>query len=260
LTDAGIKQKKWFSVTVSIDKLKKIGKKGVLKELTEKGFDKKAMSNILDILELEDNSKKTLDKLEKNLDSDIGKQGINEMKELLDYLKALKVKNIVFDPSLARGLAYYTGPIFEVFLKDSKITSSVAGGGRYDKLIGNYLQSSTEIPAVGVSFGVDVLVEALRQKNMMQDKSVVKLFIIPIKTQLKCMELAQEFRNAGINTDVDIMERGISKNLAYANSYEIPYVVFAGQRELEQGKLKLKNMKTGKEQLLTKEQIIKQIS
>ncbi len=259
LTDAGIKQKKWFSVTVSIDKLKKIGKKGVLKELTEKGFDKKNMSGILEFLDMDTTNKRTLEKLERNLESDIGKQGISEMRELLGYLDALKVKNIKFDPSLARGLAYYTGPIFEVFLEDSEITSSAAGGGRYDKLIGNYLGSDKDIPAVGVSFGVDVLVEAMREKNKMNEKSVVSLFIIPIKTQMKSMELAQEFRKAGINTDLDIMERGISNNLAYANSYEIPYVVFVGQRELEQGKLKLKNMKTGKEEMLTKEQIIKKL-
>lgn len=257
LTDSGVKENKWFSVTVSIDKLKKIGKQGVLKELDEKGFDKKSMSTVIDLLQTESTNKKTLEKLSKNIKSDIGKQGIQEMTELLNYLDALKVKNIKFDPSLARGLAYYTGPIFEVFLTNSKITSSVAGGGRYDKLISSYLQSKDEVPAVGVSFGVDVLVEALREKNKMNEKSVVKLFIIPIQTQQESMALAQEFRKAGINTDLDLMNRGISKNLQYANSYDIPYVLFVGKRELEQGKLKLKNMKSGKEELLTVKQIIK---
>lgn len=252
MTDFKIKKKDWFSVTVSIDKLKKIGRKGVLAELKEKGFEN--MSSLLDMLEPEKTNKQTLKKLKENINSDIGREGVSEIAEILGYCDALKLKNILFTPFLARGLAYYTGPIFEVFLKGSEITSSIAAGGRYDKLIGNYLQSDNDVPAVGVSFGVDVIFEAMRTK--MDKKSVVEVFVIPIKTKKKTMEIVNRLRNAGINTDMDIMERGISKNLQYADSYNIPYVLFIGQKELEEGRFTLRDMKTGKETALPLDKLI----
>ena len=259
LTDAGVKEKDWFSVTVSIDKLKKIGKKEVEKELTANGMKKDKAEFILDTLSPEKDSSATLKKLEKTIKSAEGKQGIEEMNELLGYLKDLNVKTAVFNPSLARGLAYYTGPIFEIFLNKSSITSSVAGGGRYDRLIGNYLGKQEEIPATGISFGVDVITEALREKDRLDEKSVAKVYVIPIKTVKESLSIAQELREAGINTDIDLLNRGISKNLAFANSYGIPYALIVGERELASGKLNLRDMKSGKEEALSTEKIISRL-
>ncbi len=260
LEDSGIKKKDWESVTVSIDKLKKIGKKGVTKELSEQGYSKDKIKFILDTLSKDKTNRKTLDKLKSIIKSKIGKQGIQEMGELLDFLEMYKIKSIVFDPSLARGLAYYTGPIYEVLLKESSLTSSAAGGGRYDELIGNYLGTKEIIPATGISFGIEVIIEALKEKNKANKKSVTKLYIIPIKTLKQSLKLAQQLREKSINTDIDLLERGISKNLQYANSYGLPYVVFVGEKELKQGKVKLRDMKSGKEQLLTVKQVIKFLS
>jgi histidyl-tRNA synthetase len=257
LFDAKINEKDFFSVTVSIDKIKKIGKEGVLKELKEKGF--KNLKNVLDLLSIEKNNSLTLQKLKKGIKSEIGQEGIKEMEEIFDYLKSLKVKKIKFDPSLARGLAYYTGPIFEIFLTDSKITSSAAGGGRYDKLIGNYLGTNEIIPATGISFGIEVLIEAMRQKGKISQKSVTKVFVIPIKTQNESLKIVRELRESGINTDVDLLNRGISKNLQFANYYEIPYVLLIGQKEIKQNKVTLRDMKTGKEELVSIETLLKKL-
>jgi histidyl-tRNA synthetase len=257
LEDAGLQKKDWERVTISIDKLKKIGKSGVVKELSGKGFDKKVISKILDILKHEKTNKLTLTKLKKNIKSKIGREGLDEMEELLGYLDIYKVKTSIFDPSLARGLAYYTGPIYEVLLTDSTITSSAAGGGRYDELIGNYLGTKEQIPATGISFGIEVIIEALKEKGKATKKTVTQVFVIPIKTMNESLKIVKELRDVGINTDVDLLGRGISKNLAYANSYEIPYVLFIGQKELESGRLTLRDMKSGKEEKLSVKEIVK---
>jgi histidyl-tRNA synthetase len=255
LLDAGIKEKDWFDITISIDKLKKIGKEGVIKELVEKGYEKKVVKEILDSLSMEKTNDKTLAKLK--IKCEIGQEGLKEMKELFEFLKILKLKTVVFDPSLARGLAYYTGPIYEVFLKDSQIISSVAGGGRYDKLIGNYLNSTEEYPATGVSFGIDVIFEAMKKAGQ---KSVVQVYVIPIKTTKECTKIAKELRSKGVNTDMDLIGRGISKNLQYVDSYGIPYAIIVGQKELKQGKVKLRDMKTGKEEFLVVSKIVKKFT
>ena len=137
------------------------------------------------------------------------------------------------------------------------ITSSAAGGGRHDELIGNYLGTKEQIPATGISFGIEVIVEALKEKGKATKKSVTKVFVIPIKTLDESLKIVKQLRDAGVNTDVDLLGRGISKNLAYANSYEIPYVLFIGQKELESGKLTLRDMKSGKEEKLSVKGIIK---
>ena len=181
------------------------------------------------------------------------------MKELLEYLETYDVKTTIFDPSLARGLAYYTGPIYEVLLTDSSITSSAAGGGRYDELIGNYLGTNEEIPATGISFGIEVIVEALKEKGKAVKKTIAQIYVIPIKTKTESIKIVQKLRKAGINTDIDLLDRGISKNLQYANTYKIPFVVFVGQKEIDLGKVKLRDMESGKEELLTINQILKQL-
>ena len=198
-----------------------------------------------------------MEKLKKILTTEIGKEGINEMQELLAYLDSYKIKSAIFEPSLARGLAYYTGPIYEVFLKDTTITSSAAGGGRYDELIGKYLGTNEIIPATGISFGIEVIIEALKEKGKATKKSVTQIYVIPIKTLNASLDIVQQLRKSKINADIDLLERGISKNLSYANSYEIPYVLFVGQTELDNGKLKLRDMISGKEEELTIKQIIK---
>ena len=259
LQAADIKKNKMAAI-LAIDKLEKIGLQGVKKELKEKKFSDKEIKALLSLLDTTGTNKEILKKLEKKITSEEGIQGINELKELLDFTSKMGVKKIKLEISLARGLEYYTGPVFEVFLNKSKIKSSMAGGGRYDKMISGFLGSG-DYPATGISFGIEPIFEALKlEKKIKEMKTVTKVFIIPIKTMKQSLEIAQELRNAGIKTEVDLMERGISKNLKYANSMSIPYVVFVGQKELDSGKLTLRDMKSGKEEKLSIENMIRSLS
>jgi histidyl-tRNA synthetase len=226
LKKAGVAEEKWLSALLSIDKLEKIGKQGVEAELKGKDINGK-------IIELIEKAKKPS----------------GEIAELLDYCKELGVRDdfVVFDASLARGLNYYTGTVFECYLSDSKIKSSVCGGGRYDDLIAKFSGRKENIPAVGISFGVDVIGEAVEAKR----KTVVQAFVIPIKTTAKAIAIAQELRAMGVNCSVDLMERSISKNLDYASKQGIPFAVLVGELELKQGKVKLRNLESGEEKLVS---------
>ncbi len=255
---SGIKKDKMAAI-LSIDKLEKIGASGVKKELKEKGFSDKEISSLITILETKGKNIEIVEKLEKILKSEEGKEGINELKELFEYCELSGLKNVVLDISLARGLEYYTGPVFEVFLKDSEIKSSLAGGGRYDKMISGFLGSG-EYPATGISFGIEPIFEALKlEKKIEEKKTVTKVFIIPIKTIKESTKIAKELRINNIATEIDLMERGISKNLNYANAMSIPYVLFIGEKELAEKKVKLRDMKTGKEEMLSVETVIKKL-
>jgi histidyl-tRNA synthetase len=152
-----------------------------------------------------------------------------------------------------------------VYLKDIKeFSSSLAGGGRYDKMIGDFLKAKDEeaYPATGISFGLEpisVVLEKEKVKKAKIKKTVAQIYIIPIGTQKESFGIASKIRKQGFNVDMDLCNRGISKNLNYANSYDIPYVIFIGEEELKSRKVKLKDMKSGKEQLIKVEDIKKNI-
>ncbi|MBD3202690.1 histidine--tRNA ligase, partial [Candidatus Woesearchaeota archaeon] len=253
---SGVSEEKRHSAMISIDKLKKIGAEEVNTELKEKGIKKQAIERINKILNIKGTRDSRIDKLKKLIDNDTGKQGIKELEELFEYLDFLKVKSYEFNHTLARGLGYYTGPIYEAFLKDSKITSSVVGGGRYDEYIGNFLGKTREIPATGLSFGLEPITEAVKLRQKEFPKSVSQVFIIPIGTKEKSLEILQTLRKAGINVETDVMKRGISKNLDYANVMGIPYVIFIGENELKQDSVKLKHMKSGKEEMVKLDELV----
>jgi histidyl-tRNA synthetase len=215
----------------SIDKLEKIGNSEVCKELEEKGI----CTKILDLIR--ENDLKKIEKIVKD------KKGFNELKELLDYCEQAALQKFVkFDSSLARGLEYYTGNIFEVSCEGI----SVGGGGRYDKLIETYGGPAT--PAVGISFGIDRLVDSLEGKEICRQKT--QLLIIPIGSEAakKSLCIAGELRSLGLNVENDLMQRNLAKNMDYANKKKIPFVAIIGENELKQGELILKNMQSGKQE------------
>ncbi|NOX71688.1 MAG: histidine--tRNA ligase [Candidatus Micrarchaeota archaeon] len=235
---------------IAIDKLEKIGEDGVRNELLEMGFEKDEINRAIDAIGIKGSNSEILEKVSEFATTDEGKEGIKELRDIMEYCEFLGVNNVQIDVSLARGLEYYTGPIFEVYLKNSKITSSVAGGGRYDKLIGMYLGGKKEYPATGVSFGLEPIYEALKLAGKIEaKKTTAKVFVIPIgKTLPDALKLASKLRSDDINTEVDLMKRSISKNLDYANALGIPYVIFVGEREIAEGRFTVRDMKTGKEE------------
>ncbi len=232
-----IPEDKISNTILIVDKLKKIGVDGVKKELKNYGLDLKQIDSLLSLLLIEGTNTEKLNKLKIIIDS----EGINEMQGLIDY-----VPQINFDISLARGLAYYTGSIFEVSLLNPKIKTTICSGGRYDNMIGDFINNKQKYPAVGISFGLDRIYQVVK----FDQKSITKVYIIPINTLKESLNLARELRYNKINTSIDLMSRGISKNLDYANVLSIPYVIFVGENELKEGKFKLKNMITGKEEML----------
>jgi len=238
-------------VILSIDKLEKFGLETVKKELKEKNINQKTINKILKIINIKGTNKEKIGKLKKIIKQS---EGLEEIEQLLNYLMLLNI-NVNFDVSLARGLTYYTGTVIEVVLKNSKIKSSVCGGGRYDKIIGDFLGKG-DFSAVGISFGLDRIYDAYLEKNKEEKKTVTQLYIIPINTFNKSIKIAEELRNKGINIDIDLTGRGPSKNLKYADSLNIPYVLFIGKEELKQKKVKLRNMKSGKEKLVDLKEVI----
>ncbi len=245
---AGIKENK-DEIILSIDKLEKIGREGVLRELEEKGVTKETGEKLLELFSL-----KSIGEVERALGET---EGTAELREILGYLESAGVKNVVFEPSLARGLSYYTGPIFEVYAKNSGIASSCAGGGRYDRMIGQFLGSKQEVPAVGISFGLDVLSEILWEEAA--KKTVSEAIVIPIGDAKEGLRTAAELRKRGVKTYLDLMQRSISKNLNYADKLGIPFAVIVGPDEAKEGVVKLRNMKTGRERLLKPEQAAEEI-
>ena len=243
----GIDNKK--EVIIAIDKLEKIGVDEVKKELKEKGLNEDKIKKLFSIITAKGNNKEILSKAKKMLGEN---NGVKEIEMLLGYVKDKRV-NITL--SLARGLEYYTGNVFEAF--SPAINSSIAAGGRYDNMIGAFVGGKQQYPAVGISFGVDILYDIINKDGKKTD---TKVFIIPINTEKKCLEIVKKLRDAGINSELDIMSRGVSKNLDYANQLGIKYVVFAGKKELSKNKVKLRDMETGKERLLTIKRLIDELS
>ncbi|RMF55352.1 histidine--tRNA ligase [Candidatus Woesearchaeota archaeon] len=256
---AGIPKSKAESVMISLDKIKKLGENEVRKELEEKGINDEQIAKLLSSFKVSGTNEDKLETLKGILKSDTAKEGINEIERVFSFLSSSQKKNVVFNPALARGLGYYTGTVFEGFLRKSEITSSVCGGGRYDKMIGSLLSSNSDTPAVGISFGLEVITDTLRLSKKSVKKCVTKVYVIPIGTQEESMKLVKEIRDNGINADIDLIGRGISKNLNFANSMGIPYVVFVGEDELKQKKFKLRNMESGKEELLPKDRLIEKL-
>ncbi len=254
----GVLEKAGFSkkeaAIIAIDKLEKIGKQGVSQELEEKSYNKKQISALFNIIQ-EGN---TLNKLAQILPNN---EGIKELKELLTYLKP--IKSVQFEISLARGLAYYTGTVYEIFMKKGKISSSIGSGGRYDDMIGNFLGGNRIVPAVGISFGLVPIIESIKEnleKNkQVKQKTTAQALVLPINTTTKSLQIAEQLRKSGINIDFAMGKKGVTKNLQYASALGIPFTIIIGENEIKKQKLLLRNMKSGSENLLTISQVIKKL-
>lgn len=170
-------------------------------------------------------------------------EGIKELNTLKEYIEKLDLIDYVqFSPSLARGQEYYTGTVFEVYVKDGSITSSIGGGGRYDKMITDFISNGTKFPAVGVSFGLNVIYEILKDREEFAEKALTDIYIIPMGTEIECLKIAQTLRNAGYKTEVEMKNRKIRKALDYANIEHIPYVFILGEDESNNNCITVRNM------------------
>lgn len=244
LKTTGIQADRYSEVILSLDKLDKIGQTAVAKELNQKGFAYPIIENIFTRLnQVAQDSREEI-------------MGSEELQELQSYLKALGIEEKTrFNPGLARGLDIYTGTVFEVFLENSSITSSIASGGRYDRIIGNFLGDGADYPAVGMSFGLDVIFQALLEQGAVGQTNI-DVFIIPLDTGVEALKLAQVLRKKQVRVLIEMKERKLKKSLDYANKNLIPYVIVLGSREVETGIVSLKNMLTGAETAVSIQELI----
>jgi histidyl-tRNA synthetase len=246
-------------ITVAIDKLDKIGSDKVNQELEQKGVSKSAILKLQPILALSGSNEEKLNQISAVISgSEVGMKGIQEMQNIFSYLKSLNLKiGVELDLTLARGLNYYTGAIFEVKANDVEI-GSITGGGRYDDLTGIF--GLPGVSGVGISFGADRIYDVMDQLNLFPENSMTTSKVIftnfgPAE-EMYVLPIVNKLRQAGISCELYPEADKMKKQMNYANRKGIPYVVLAGESEIQSEKLTLKNMETGDQQSLTPEEII----
>ncbi|MEM7825515.1 MAG: histidine--tRNA ligase [Candidatus Aenigmatarchaeota archaeon] len=252
----GIEEEKVLDVFRSIDKLEKLGEEKVKKELEEKSISKDSIKKIFDFIKISDDPEKVFEKI-KSLGFEEGKEGIEELEEIILYLKQTKIKaKIRVDLSLARGLDYYTGPIFEISAEEK--IGSIAGGGRYDNLIENF--TGKKIPSTGISLGIERIIEVMKERKMVEEKkSKTEVFVATVSKEIlkKSLGIIQTLRKNGIKTDFDLRKRNLTRQLEYANSLGIPFVIIIGEKELKTKRLKFRDMNKKVERSMKIDKIIK---
>lgn len=233
-------------VILSMDKIEKIGEQVVKETLSQKGISKDCISKLFNLLNEEFRFSDFQHSSNRNI-----REGIAEIQELQSYLSGLGLMaETQLNLFLARGLDIYTGTIFEVFLSDNTIQSSIASGGRYDKIIGKFLNSEQVYAAVGMSFGLDVIYTAIKIKDESQEKIPVELLIIPIGTQVKALELACDLRAKDVKVEIELRKVKLKKSLDDANKQGIPYVIILGEEELKKDCFKVRDMHSGTEKTM----------
>ena len=239
-------------ITVAIDKMDKIGLENVNKELFEKGISTEAIGKIQPILKLSGTNQEKLNQLKTILaSSEIGLKGVEELEIIFNLCKSLKLQTTVdLDLTLARGLNYYTGAIFEVKALDVEI-GSITGGGRYDNLTGVF--GMPGVSGVGISFGADRIHDVLNQLNLYPETSEEQTQILFVsfgeKELAYCLPWASELRKRGMNVEIYPEPVKMKKQMSYADSKKIPFVAIVGETEMKENKVMLKNMKTGEQKL-----------
>ena len=241
---------KMMDITVAIDKLEKIGIENVKAELAERGLEQEAIDKLQPILELNGSNSEKLSKLQEVIGgSETGVKGIEEMREIFGYAESLGVDlPIELDLSLARGLNYYTGAIFEVKAMDFAI-GSICGGGRYDDLTGIFGLPNTS--GVGISFGADRIYDVMVGLDLFPEEvnfTTKVLFVnLGAEEQLASLQIIKGLRDAGVAAEIYPESAKMKKQMEYANRRMIPYVVIIGSNELQERKATVKNMRTGEQ-------------
>ena len=250
---------KIVDITVAIDKLDKIGLDNVNAELASKGISQEAIEKLQPIIMLSGSNEEKLETLKSVLStSETGLKGVEESEFILKTVASLGVKSEVeLDLTLARGLNYYTGAIFEVKALDVQI-GSISGGGRYDNLTGVFGMSG--MSGVGISFGADRIYDVLNQLDLYPKEAVnaTQLLFVNFgeKEAAYCLPVLSAARDAGIRAEIYPDSAKMKKQMSYANDKNIPFVAIVGENEMNEGKLTLKNMTTGEQSLLTPDELL----
>lgn len=234
-----------------IDKIEKIGKDAVVEELQKIGLQEEQINNIINFLQIEGSTDEKIEQLENlNIKNDTYQKGIFELKEVVKNVRLFGVpdKNFKVDLTIARGLDYYTGTVYETFLNQYREIGSVCSGGRYENLAEYY--TNKKLPGVGVSIGLTRLFYKLNELNIVkaEKKSISDILIIPMIEDLsEPIKLATKLREKGINTEIYLNTKKLKAKFKYADKLEIPYVIVIGEDEIKNKEITLKQMSTGNE-------------
>ena len=234
-----------------VDKLDKIGVEAVKEEISKLGVSSEVTDKIIEFIQIKGSTDEILQKLEDlNISNEKYLKGVEELKEVVKYIRLFKMpeENFAIDLTIARGLDYYTGTVYETFLNDYRELGSVCSGGRYENLAENY--TDKKLPGVGVSIGLTRLFYKLNELNIIKadKKSISDILIIPMTENMSVpLELGTELRKLKVNTEIYLNNKKIKAKMKYADKLEIPYVVVIGDNEIETCKVQVKEMATGKE-------------
>ena len=234
-----------------IDKIDKIGKEAAVEELKKLNIKEEAICKIINFIQIDGNNDEKLEKIkELKIENNIFKEGLQELTQVIKYIRIFGIpeENFKVDLTIARGLDYYTGTVYETFLNDYRELGSVCSGGRYEDLAKYY--TDKKLPGVGISIGLTRLFYKLNELNIINanKKSVSDVLIIPMIENLeKPIQLAGELRMLGVNTEIYLNEKKLKAKFKYADKLEIPKVIIIGEDEVKENKVKIKNMITGEE-------------
>ena len=234
-----------------IDKLEKIGKENVKLELLKLNIEEEIVDKILEFISISGNNEEKIEALEKlNIKNEVFEKGLFELKEVVKYIRLFGVpeENFSIDLTIARGLDYYTGTVYETFLDNYREIGSVCSGGRYDNLAENYTDKS--LPGVGIAIGVTRLFDQLDDLKLIktEKESISDVLVISTSDDVsECLPIANTFRKEGINTEVYMNDKKMKAKFKYADKLKIPYVAIIGEDELKENKVSLKNLVTGKQ-------------
>ena len=256
IIEAGIPEELVTDTITVIDKFEKLTKQELEREFQKVGLKSEQIEKLFTYLNMDAEQIISIENKNQVLE-----EGIIELNTLKQYIEALGLLDYVqFSPSLARGQEYYTGTVFEVYVKDGSITSSIGGGGRYDKMITDFINNGTTYPAVGISFGLNVIYEILKNREEFTEKALTDIFIIPMGTEIECLKIAEAMRKAGYKVEIEMKNRKMKKSLEYANDENIPFVFILGEDELAKNCITVKNMKKKEQTQISTKNIIEEFN
>ena len=244
-----------------IDKIEKIGKEAVIEELEKVGVPTESINKILEFIEIEGTTDEKLQKLQDlNIENEAFQTGLKELTQVVKYVRLFGIpdSNFKVDLTIARGLDYYTGTVYETFLNEYRELGSVCSGGRYENLAEYYTDKN--LPGVGISIGLTRLFYKLNELKLIKadKKSVAEVLIVPMVEDMTVpIKLASTLRNNGINTEIFLNDKKLKAKMKYADKLEIPYVIVVGEDEIKTETVKIKNMKTGEEKEIQMNEIAK---
>ena len=255
ITCAGVSNNLIDKVISIIDHMEKITRSDMIREFNKINIDNNKAEEILNLFNL------SLDEYNtkfKDTDNELIKLGLDEINEINDLINKYNLTdNAIFSPTLARGLSIYTGIVFEFFDKKMRITSSLGGGGRYDKIITDFIDDGNIYPACGLSFGLEPIYAILKEE--ITNNSLVDVLIIPMDTEVESMSIATTLRDNGIKVMVEMNKKKLKKSFEFANKTNIKYVIVVGENEIKENNYTLKDMESGTQELLSVEEIISAI-